>query len=349
MAQRIVGLDLGLDRLRAVEVKNADKSRPIVTRAASVPLPEGAVVSGEVREIHTVAAAIKKLWSTGGFSSKEVVIGVGNQRVLARDLSVPKMPLSQIREALPFQVQDMLPVPVNEALLDFYPVSEGVGDSGAVVHGLLIAAIKESVLANVNSVRQAGLNPVQVDLIPFALTRVLARGSAGRGTIVIVDIGGSTTNVVVATDGVPQFVRMIPAGGQDLTNALSTRLEISPDQANAAKRSRGMSNMPPNSPGERVVAEVIAETTGELINSLRNTINYYFNTRPQIQMRALVLTGGGADLSGFPAALSDALRIQVVAADAFGAVDVRRAVAKKIGQDKQGMTVALGLALGSKA
>lgn len=349
MAKRVVGLDFGFDRIRAVEVRNPDKSHPTVTRAASVSLPVGAVVSGEVREIHTVAAAIKKLWASGGFSSKDVVIGVGNQRVLARDLAVPRMPLAQIREALPFQVQDMLPVPVAEALLDFYPVSEGMGDSGPVVNGLLIAAIKESVLANVNSVRSAGLNPVQVDLIPFALTRVLARDTSGRGTVALVDIGANTTNVVIVTDGVPQFVRMIPTGGQDLTTALSARLEISPEQAETAKRSRGLSNMPPSSPGERVVAEVIAETAGELINSLRNTINYYFNTRPQLQLRSVILTGGGAELIGLAAALSEALRAQVMPADAFGAVEVRSTVLKQLGQERQSMTVALGLALGSAA
>lgn len=349
MAKRIVGLDLGFDRIRAVEVKNADRARPSVTRAATIPIPPGAVVSGEVREIHTVAAAIRKLWATGGFTSKDVVIGVGNQRVLARDLSVPKMPIAQIREALPFQVQDMLPVPVAEALLDFYPVSEGMGDAGPIVNGLLIAAIKESVLANVSAVRGAGLNPVQVDLIPFALTRILARDNAKGGTVALVDIGANTTNVVIATDGVPQFVRMIPAGGQDLTNALSSRLEISPEQAETAKRARGLSGMPPSSPGEKVVADVIAETASDLINSLRNTINYYFNTRPQLQMRMLILTGGGADLGGFTAALSEALRIPIVPADAFGTLDVSQAAMRKIGQERQSMTVALGLAVGSVA
>ena len=107
--------------------------------------------------------------------------------------------------------------------------------------------------------------------------------------------------------------------------------------------------MPPSSPGERVVAEVIAETAGELINSLRNTINYYFNTRPQLQLRSVILTGGGAELIGLAAALSEAIRAQVLPADAFGAVDVRSTVLKQLGQERQSMTVALGLALGSAA
>jgi len=349
MAKGIVGLDIGLERIRAVEVEGASRARPVVVRMASIPLPEGAVRSGEVREVHTVATAIKKLWSTSGFTSKDVVLGLGNQRVIARDLTVPRASLTQIRESLPFQVQDMLPVPVGDALLDFYPISEGVSESGPVANGLLVAAIKESVLANVNSVRQAGLNPVQVDLIPFALTRVLARGGAEHGTVILVDIGASTTNVVVVTDGVPQFVRMIPAGGDDLTKALTARLEISPAQADQAKRARGLSFAPPTSEGERMLAEVIAVTTNELITSLRNTINYYSNSRPQLQTRALILTGGGADLQGFARALSEALRVQVIPADAFSTVEVSKLAAKTPIAERQSMTVALGLALGSIA
>lgn len=349
MVTRIVGLDIGRDTVRGVEVENAEKAKPTVVRFAEVPLPEGAVRSGEVREVQTVAAAIRRLWSAGGFKSKNVVIGMGNQRMLARDLTVPKMNLQQIREALPFQVQDMLPVPVADALLDFYPISESAGDNGPVINGLLVAAIKESVLGNVSAVRQAGLRPVQVDLIPFALTRVLVRGPLARGTLALIDVGASTTNVVVATAGVPQFVRMIPAGGDDLTRALVNRLEVSPEFAEQAKRARGFSSAPAGSELEGKSAEVINETTSELLNSLRNTISYFGNSRQAEPVQAIVLTGGGARLGGFAQALGEATRIQVIPADAFSTVEVARSIKNRGPQDTANLTVALGLALGSVA
>jgi type IV pilus assembly protein PilM len=218
-----------------------------------------------------------------------------------------------------------------------------------VVNGLLVAAIKESVLANVNAVRQAGLNPVQVDLIPFALSRVLIRGALTKGTVAIVDIGASTTNVVVVTAGVPQFVRMIPVGGEDLTKSLVNRLEISPEQAEAAKRARGLSTAPVGSEGERQVAEIIHSTTTELLNSLRNTINYFVNAHHNEPIDAIVLGGGGAQLIGFAQALSAITRIQVIPADAFGTVDVSRAARTAGGASNDTMSVALGLALGSVA
>ena len=349
MASRIVGLDIGKDTIRAVELENADKAKPVITRYHEIAVPDGAVRSGEVREINTVAVAIKRLWTVGGFKSKQVVLGMGNQRVLARDLTVPKMSQTQIRESLPFQVQDMLPVPVSEALLDFYPISEGAGDSGPVVNGLLVAAIKDSVLANVKAVRQAGLAPVQVDLIPFALSRILMRGPLARGTIAIVDIGASTTNVVITTSGVPQFVRMIPAGGEDLTKALVNRLEISPAQAEQAKRARGFVSTPVSSEAERMVAEVIHESTSDLLNSLRNTINYFANSRQNDPIQAIVLTGGASQMVGLAQTLGDVTRLQVIPADPFSTVDVSRGARRDDSGDPRSMTVALGLALGSAA
>lgn len=349
MANRIVGLDIGRDTVRAVEVENPNKARPVAVRFAEVALPADSVRSGEVREVNTVAAAIRRLWTAGGFKTKDVAIGMGNQRVLARELTVPRMSLAQIRESLPFQVQEMLPVPVNEALLDFYPISDGVGEAGPVVNGLLIAAIKESVMGNVNAVRQAGLNPVHVDLIPFALSRVLARGALSRGTIALIDIGASTTNVVITTSGVPQFVRMIPAGSEDITNALVNRLEISPQQAEGLKRARGLNPVGAASEQEVRGGEIIRESANELLSSLRNTLNYFTNTHQNDPLQGIVISGGGSRLLGFPQALGDIMRVAVIPADPFAGLETSRKMRGMNVQEAQGFTVSLGLAVGSTA
>jgi type IV pilus assembly protein PilM len=349
MASRILGLDIGRDTIRAVEVENAEKARPVAVRYAEAPLPPEAVRSGEVREINTVAAAIRRLWTTGGFKTKNVVLGMGNQRVLARDLTVPKMGIVQIRESLPFQVQELLPVPVADALLDFYPVSEGVGENGPVIHGLLVAAIKESVMANVNAVRQAGLHPVHVDLIPFALTRILVNGSLARGTVALIDIGASTTNVVITTAGVPQFVRMIPAGGEDITRALVNSLEISPPQAEGLKRQRGLAPVVGGTDGDARAAAVIRESTNELLGSLRNTVNYFSNTRQNEPIQAIVLSGGGARLNGLPQALGELTHISVIPADPFASIELSKTLQRKGIGPESSMAVSLGLALGATA
>ncbi|WP_223691861.1 type IV pilus assembly protein PilM [Leifsonia poae] len=347
MASSVVGIDIGSSSLRAVELIDAAKARPTLVRYAELPLPEGAASRGEVLEPNTVASALKRLWSLGGFKSKNVVLGMGNQRVLARDLTVPKMSIERIRESLPFQVQEMLPVPVADALLDFYPVSESVGESGPVVNGLLVAAIKEAVLGNVRATRLAGLTTVDVDLIPFALSRVLVSRPKVAGTVALVEIGSDTTCVLVAREGVPQFVRIIPTGGNDLTEALHVELEIEVGEAERIKRRLGLASEVATVEDHRAV-EIIYRVTSELLNSLRNTINYYVNTRQPDVVGQVIVTGGGATLHGLPEALAEMTRLPVVVGDPLSSFALSRTLkADDLRMRRSGLSVALGLAVGS--
>ena len=128
MARTIAGIDIGNGSIRAAEVAepNNRKAKPVLTHYAEIGLPEGAVVGGEVREPNTVAAAVRALWTRGGFTTKDVVLGVGGERVLARDFTVRRAPLAQIRESLQFEARDVLPMAVGDAVLDFYPTGEGL-------------------------------------------------------------------------------------------------------------------------------------------------------------------------------------------------------------------------------
>ncbi|WP_395640468.1 type IV pilus assembly protein PilM [Pseudolysinimonas sp.] len=345
----IVGVDIGSNAVRAVEVSGYDTGKPVIVRQHEIALPETSVRRGEVLEVGTVTTALRRLWSTGGFTTKDVVLGLGGPRIFARDLSVPKATLAQIRESLPFQVQDMLPVPVGDALLDFYPIAEEMGEHGPAVRGMLVAAMKETVDANVGAVLGAGLRPVHVDLLAFALSRALAPKRTAKGRDVIVSIGASTTDVVVVDDGVPHFVRTIPNGGDDVTRALATRLQISPEQAEGAKRLIGMGG-PMLRPEDRPALEVIYEVVGELLNAVRNTLSYFATANPEEMPRRILVSGGGAQLLGLPAALSELTGLPVVVAEPFENVPRARGAGLRHAQEPQfGYTAAYGLALGVHA
>ena len=374
MKHTTVGVDIGSTALRAVELAHSGQGRPVLRRVHEVALPAGAVSSGEVIEPNTVAAALKRLWAEGGFSTRSVVLGVGNQRVLARDLSVPKMSLKRIRSALPLQVQDMLPVPVDEALLDFYPISETTTENGPMVNGLLIAAVKVAVLGNVRAAELAGLATREVDLIAFALSRALVSGPGvtgpgitgsgvtdpeATGSIAVIDIGAKTTTVVIVQGGVPHFVRIIPTGGDDLTQALSSGLGADAATAEHLKREVGLTAVRalagPGSwsapPTETDAPGIIADVIGEQLVSLRNTINYFANTRPKDPVRRIILTGGASQLPGLSAALAGMTGIAVGSGDPFACVVTPAGAAELPGDGVPGTdplryAVALGLALG---
>ena len=210
----------------------------------------------------------------------------------------------------------------------------------------LVAAIKDSVLANVKAVQLAGLNPVGVDLIPFAIMRLT---SAARmiGNVAHIDLGARTTNVIVTSSGVPQFVRIISNGGDETTSALADRLDIGLVEAENLKRTLGLGG--PTVPPENVDAiNIIREITGTLLTSLKNTLSFFSNSRQNEPYSGIVITGGGAQLLGFADALSEITRIPVVVGDTFGGIDVSKDAARGT-QSHAGLNVALGLALGGAA
>lgn len=349
MGSTIVGIDIGSRSVRAIEVQGATKAKPVITRYHEIPLPQGSVRRGEVLEVSTVADALKRLWSSGGFKSKDVVLGMGGQRVFARELVVPRAPIDQIRESLPFQVQELLPVPVDEAILDFYPISEEVGADGPVVNGLLIAAIKEAVTANVAAVLQAGLHPVHVDLIPFALSRALDPVNASTALTVLIGVGADTTNVIITQGGVPLFVRILTAGGDDITRALSTALHIDLTAAESFKRQLGLGSgeVPLD---QRPAVEIIYAVVGELFSSIRNTLNYFLTTKRNVRLESVVVSGGGTQLAGFNDALAEMIGLPVAQAQPLGGTQLSKSVSSQsTPQQQDAMSTAFGLALGTSA
>jgi type IV pilus assembly protein PilM len=132
------------------------------------------------------------------------------------------MPPEQLKRALPFQVADLLPVPVDQAVIDFYPVSQEQDQ----LSGLLVAAVAETVTELVDTAAQARLQVERVDLAPFGLLRAIGVLADSAETVALVHLGPHTGYVVVAAQGVPHFVRIIPV-------ELSTATEAEEQQAEA--------------------------------------------------------------------------------------------------------------------
>lgn len=314
MSKNLIGIDFGHGVIRAAEVAPG-KRRPVVHRYHEVPVSTDAVKEGVVVDQDVVVQALKRLWAEARFTTKNVVIGMGSQQVLIRELVVPKMSLAHIRETLPFRVQDLLPLPVEDAVLDFFPIEEIDADGSRALRGLLVAATRESVLANAMAADAAGLHTVDVDLIPFAVSRTSTDSSADA-TEVLLHIGAASTSIIIAEAGVPQFIRVLPSGGAELTAVLAERMGIDPARAEEVKRRVGL--VPDtHDPESTIVARVNREGIDELVQAVRSTIAFYRHAHEDVEIDGIVLSGGGALLRGFADALSAASDVPVTFASAI--------------------------------
>ncbi|MCU0266042.1 MAG: type IV pilus assembly protein PilM [Actinomycetia bacterium] len=321
-----IGLDIGTSGVRAAEL-SFGKGEVTLAKFGQVALPEGAVRDGEVVDVAAVAEALKQLWAHTKFTSKKVVIGVANQKVIVRQVDLPWLPEDELHESLAFQVQDFVPMPVEHAVLDFYTLEESVNDAGArMVRGLLVAASREMVLNAVHAVQKAGLVPMMVDLSSFAVLRSLARTDhLGMGSEVeaLVDVGARVTNIVVHQGGVPRFIRILLMGGQDLTDAVADRMGVSPAQAEAMKQELGLVDSAAAMDAQAAV-RVIDSAAASFVDEVRGSLDYYMASSGSSQISRLLLTGGGGRLAGLAQRLETATRIPVEHGNPLAALSLGR-------------------------
>lgn len=347
MASRVIGVDIGTTHIRAAEVEISGKpgSSPTGTvhSFAMAPVPTGVVADGEVMDIQAVASTLKQMWSRASFSHKQVVVGLGNSRTVVREMEVPAMPMQQLRTSLPFQVAEVLPMHTDEALLDFYPTSHRIEDGRELLRGIMVGAAKSAVANTILAIETAGLRPVGVDLNAFALQRAQANAEWNSQVIALVDIGARVTTVVIVAQGQPRLVRMLPAGGQDTTDAIASAMQISMPEAEQFKRTVGVGNEGP--PEQQLARDASIQSTRQLVEGIRNTFVYFAGNNAGQAVQHAVLTGGGAYLPGLGQYLASASRLPV----SFGSGLANVRVAKKAqgplaGQETLVATV-IGLAL----
>lgn len=321
MAQSAIGLDIGTSGVRAAEL-SVGKGGVTLEKFGQVALPDGAVRDGEVLDGPAVTTAVRQLWSATKFSHKKVVLGIANQRVVVRQVDLPALPPAEMKQALPFQVQDYLPMPVEDAVLDFHAVETVASDSGDQVRGLLVAASRQSVTTNVRAAQAAGLTVSMVDLTSFAVLRAIGtRRHPDIETEALIDIGARVTNIVVHADGVPRFVRILLMGGQDITDSVAEKLGVPLSEAEGIKQGLGL--LGAGGEFERA-SRVVDSVAQNFLDEVRGSLDYYGASNPSFPIDRVVVSGGGSNLQGLAERLAATTRFDVVAGDPIGALRIGR-------------------------
>lgn len=316
MGKTIVGLEVTEESVRAAELSLG--RRPQLIAYGEVPLPADAAKDSEVLDAGAVAVALRQLWTGAKFKSKDAVLGVASRRILVREYTTQAMRPDLLREALPYQVQDLLPVPASQAVLDFFPLSQ----TGDQVSGLLVAAVSENIEQIISTLSKVKVKAQAVDLAAFGLARVTAPLAAAEETVATVHIGDHTTQVVISRGGVPQFVRLLPidvatAAVRRHTVAASTpELELATVASGVAGATAGGTVGSPAGNGAGLATQgrtrgaIRANTppgVSDLAARLRSTLAFFASRATSEPLSRVFVTGGGAIVDGVMPALSAAI------------------------------------------
>ncbi len=346
MPKTRIGLDVGSTAVRAAEL--TEGSPPSVVRAAQVPLPAGAVENGEVRDVPAVSEALRELWTRGGFKSRKVWMGVGNQRVVVREIALPTMPEKELRQSLGFQVQEFIPMPVDEAVLDYHLIEEIEIEGRPMLRLLLVAAQKAMVDTLVAAATGAKVEPIGLDLVPFALVRAVGATGAGMelentGGEAIVDVGAHVTNIVVHAAGETRFVRILPSGGRDITVAIARGLSVDDEVAERLKRGEVVEGADAT---PRQALDIAMQRATQFVDEIRSSLEFYTAQTQGARIERLLISGGGSKLEGFLDILRQRIPVTVEPGRVFSRVGSQLSLSEEAQTEAEPvLATAVGLAI----
>jgi type IV pilus assembly protein PilM len=230
-AENLVGLDIQPGFVAAVQARV--NGSIVAERAVSLPLPADSVRDGEVMDDSAVSDALRELFGDSGMA-KRVRVGVANQRTVLRTLELPPVTdQKELAAAVNFQAQDQVPMPLDNAVMDFHPLGIVDTPSGPRQRVVLVAAQRDMIERLLAAVRGAGLTVEGVDLSAFALIRSLYRPDANQtGRVLYLNVDG-LTNLAIADGTVCRFTRVVGSGLEGMASEIAERRGIALIEARA--------------------------------------------------------------------------------------------------------------------
>ena len=320
-----VGLDIDRGAVKAVQIGGRGGGYTL-QHVGYRKLQPGAVVDGEVADQDLLAYELREFWASHSFKGKTVYLGVANQKVVVRLLDFPRMSPEDLKGAISFEAQDHIPMPIDEAVLDYVvlgPQEEG-SDRDRI---LLVAAQKEMISRYSAAVRTAGLRAEGVDVKALSLVRSTLPSSLfdDGGAILLLDISTEITNLVVAQGGSPTLTRFIPGGSGFLAQAVAESADLPEEEAERQLMNPRV-KLGPEESGEEIegaeedddfdpalmydIRRGIEDAAQTLAEDVQRSIEYHYSQPGSREVTQVFISGEGALVGGLEAYLGDLLGVE---------------------------------------
>lgn len=348
--RKLVGLKIGASQIAAARVVN--NGVPELVDLVREPLEPGVVVSGELRDPEELAGALERFFARHKLPKKGVRLGLFNNRIGVRVFELEGVTEPrQLDNAIRFRAEEVLPIPLDEAVLDYVILAEGTRESGAPYRRiLLVVAYREVVERYLQACRAAGLEVVGIDLEAFALLRALAEPAdrdPADGALVAVAVGHDRTTIAVSSGRICEFTRVLDWGGWSLNVAVARELDRAPSEVEGIKRQLSFAA---ETEVHGLTPEQVAKTRAALQRALTAfareliaSLHFYQAQPGALGIGEILLTGGTAHMPGFADALAGLIGVPVRLGDPLRRVKLGTQVDPELPVGSLAVAIGLGI------
>ena len=311
------GLDISDVSLKIV---NLERRRGDLNLASigETQIKEGVIRNGEIKDKESLIKSVKLAIAEAKgkkISTKYVVVSLPEKKSFLQVIQMPKILKEDLKSAVIFEAENYIPLPIEEVYLDSQIVEPVVNHLDH--YDVLISALpKKMVDPYVECLKAAGLEPLALEIESLSIARSLVKDELTSSPVLLIDFGATRTSLIVFSGHSLRFTFSIPVSSQNFTENITRSMKIDPEEAEKLKIKYGLQTQATKEGGE--VFDALIPPLTDLIEQIKKCLDYYQSHSAHEhlppdgqEMKKVFLCGGGANLKGLPALLSQQLELPV--------------------------------------
>src|SRR3989344_805307 len=353
-----LGIDIGSSSAKIVQMRAAHGAAILETYGEIALGPYAGQPIGKVVKLtpEKTAEALTDLMKEANVTARTGGLSIPFSSSLVSVIDLPKVDEDSLKRIIPIEARKYIPVPVSDVALDWFVIPQDSGDTSAFDQlqdknpirakgqEVLLVAIHNTTLRTYQSILEtAGITASFYEIEIFSAIR----SALGHGVapVVVVDLGASTSKVYVVERGIVRMTHLVTLGGQHITESLARSLDWDFEKAERTKRERGFVNSSAFSSDENDRVHTALLSTLSRVWSEVNRVLLSYGQRYNKNVSSVVLTGGGAALSGISEVAQQNLNVQVSIADPFGRTEAPAFLGTVLREIGPSFVVPVGLTL----
>lgn len=341
-AQTKIGLDIGFSSIKAVVISTSEKP-PRLISLGNIASPVPGIVSDADLDLEAVASAVKSLISEIKSPTKDVALALPESRIFTRVVyDLPFLTNEELGQAIRYAAEEFVPMPMQDVNLNYQVIyrSPTKGPKSRTVV-FVVASPKLLIEKYLKVMQMAELKTVAIETELLSSARALVFSNVYSPTTLIIQLGATTTDFAVTSEGLILLTRSISTGGIALTRAIAQAFNFELVQAEEYKKVYGLLE----DQLEGKLFQALRTIVDVVIAEAKRVILAHESQNRQRPIKRVVLTGGGAQLPGIVAYFANSLNLEVEEADPWVGVNVDPKLKNKLTAEGPMYSVAVGLSL----
>ncbi|HKR82475.1 MAG TPA: type IV pilus assembly protein PilM [Candidatus Saccharimonadales bacterium] len=314
----LFGLDIGHGSIKVMQLDPSMK-KPGVMGFGHIAFEPSAVKDGVIVKPEVLATAAKDMFArhlVGNITTNRVAVAVPVARSFTRSISVPRLNKKELREAVQLEVEEYIPMPVEELYLDYSVVNQTAEN----IELFVIAVPKKIVDSYLVFTRMLGLETVLVQTTLDGVARFIRQDAQSDVPTVLIDFGSLSADISVFDKSLI-VSGIAPGGGDVFTNLIAQRLGVNHQEAHLVKTKYGINA----SKKQQEILAAVEPTLAQVVKEIRRIIRYYEERYgAERKISQIVTVGGGTNMPGLTEYLTNQLRVAARACEPWQYLEPNR-------------------------